>query len=120
MRCAAEGASPNLSRIEQAPRAFARGQGAAKEVAIVINTKNVYAVIGTDHAAASARLLSRRPSWLCGGRVCLQPDERFTGLPGTPPAAASLRRRAGDPSVMKINKFELPSVAGSTVLRPPV
>jgi hypothetical protein len=89
-------------------------------VANVISSETSYAVIGLDRAAASVRLLVARPSWAFGGPVRLQHDERFTGLPGTPTTGGHLRQRSGDPSVMKINKFESPFVPGSTVWRPPV
>lgn len=86
----------------------------------MISSETSYAVIGHDHAAASARLLAEPPSWVIGGAVRLQHDERFTGLPGTPTTGGHLRQRTGDLSVMKINKFEFPFVPGSTVWRPPV
>jgi hypothetical protein len=86
----------------------------------VIKSENSYAVIGLDHAAASARLLAERPSWVAGGAVCLQHDERFTGMPGTPTTTGRLRQCAGDLPVTKINKFEPSFIPGSTVWRPPV
>jgi hypothetical protein len=89
-------------------------------VAVVVNINSVYAVIGMEPAAASARLLAQRSGLLGGGWVCLQHDERSTGSAGTPTTAAHRRQRTSELPTMKINKFDFPSVQGSTVLRPPV
>jgi hypothetical protein len=116
MRCAVRGTSHSLNDIEPTPRALARGQGAVEEVAVVVNIKSLYAVIGMEPAAASVR-----PVGLLGrGELCPQHVQRSTGWAGTTATAARLRQRTGELSVMKINKFDFPSVSGSTVLRPPV
>jgi hypothetical protein len=87
------------------------------------NIKTWNAVYGLDRAAASVRP-SAAPSFArnLGGELCPKHAEQFVGMPGTQTSAARLRKGVGDLPVITVQKFafDIQSVPGSSVWRPPV